>query len=625
MKRNCKVIISLLLVLSLMLVGCGAKDVPVDKEQGDETPAKEGDETPENEVGETPAKEDEPTEIKIELPYPSVLEKDGETIGGTLNVGLVTDTPFQGIFNTFLYDDGFDSELMKPRIGMFLNTGPDHEITNGSYCNVEFNREAKTATYKINKDLTWSDGVPVTADDLMFCYECIAHKEYTGVRYDSDYQNVVGIEEYHEGTVDTISGLKKINDKTLEVTFKEFYPGILWGAGLVGNPEPKHYLEDIPLKAMEADDKVRVNPLSCGPFVISNTVPGESVEYIPNPYWFGDKPKVDKIVFKRTSSDTIVEALKAGTFDVVNKINVNSYPEYKDLSNITLLSDIELCYGYIGFKLGKYDKEAGHVVMDETKKMSDVKLRQAIAYAMDNEQVAEVFYNGLRISANALIDPCHARFWNNKQAGYNFDPEKAKQILDEAGYLDIDGDGMREDPKGNKLQINFLSMAGGDIAEPLAQFYIQCWNDVGLDVQLQNGRLIEFNTFYDMVKKDDPDIDLFMAAWGTGSNPDPSGLYGREPAYNYARFASEENDKLLAAIASEDAFGETGIDEEYLVKAYHDWQQYMSDQVPVAPTHYRVRLTAVNNRVINWDSRINNTDWDWDQVGLLSDTPEKAK
>jgi len=119
------------------------------------------------------------------------------------------------------------------------------------------------------------------------------------------------------------------------------------------------------------------------------------------------------------------------------------------------------------------------------------------------------------------------------------------------------------------------------------------------------------NAFYDMVQEDDPGIDLYMAAWGTGSNPDPSGLYGRDAEYNYPRFASEENDKLLKAIASEDAFDEDGINQEYLVKAYHDWQQYMSDQVVVAPTHYRIKLTAINNRVTNWDSRVANTDWDW--------------
>jgi len=564
------------------------------------------------------------TSVVIDLPHPSVLKKDGETVGGTLNVALVSGTPFQGIFNSFLYEDNNDAQVANPMWGSFMKSGPNHEIVNGGYCDVEFNKEAKTATYKIHKDLTWSDGVPVTADDLIFVYETIANKDYTGVRYDSDYHNVVGMVDYHEGKADTISGLKKIDDKTLEVTFEKFFPGILWGAGLTYNAEPAHYLKDIPLKDMAGHDKVRLKPLSCGPFVLSNIVPGESVEYVPNPYWFGDKPKVDKIVIKRTSPDTVVEALKSGTFDLFPSLNVNSYPEYKDLTNIDLLSNIGRVYGYVGFKLGKWDNEAETVVMDPNKKMSDVKLRQAIAYAMDNKQIAEVFYNNLRIPANTLIDPSHSTFWNNMAPGYKYDPEKAKKILDEAGYVDKDGDGLREDTKGNKLQINFLSMSGSDIAEPLSQFYIQCWRDVGLDVVLQNGRLIEMNAFYDMVENDNEDIDLYMGAWSTGSNPDPSGLYDRASSFNYSRFATEENDKLLAAIASEDAFGKDGVDNDYLINAYHDWQAYMSEQVPVAPTHYRITLSAMNKRVTYYDLNIL-TDWDWNKIGLLSDTPEKAK
>lgn len=614
MKKGWKVIIPLFLVFSLILTSCANKNVNAPEEdivQVEDANHKE-EEQKQKDVGE------------IELPYPQVLKKEGETVGGTLNVGLVAPTPFEGIFNTFLYGNHVDFKLMEPTNGAFMRSGPNHEIVDGGYCNVEFNKEAKTATYKIHKDLTWCDGVPVTADDIIFVYESIADKDYTGVRFDGDYKNVVGMVEYHEGSADTISGLKKIDDKTLEVSFKEFYPGILWGAGLTYNAEPAHYLKDIPLAEMEGHERVRIKPLSCGPFMVSNIVPGESVEYVPNPYWFGEKPKVDKIIYKRTSPDTIVEALKSGIFDLVDEVNVDSYLEYKDLENITLLSNISRTYGYIGFKCGKWDKKTGKVVMDPNKKMSDLKLRQAIAYAMNNEEVAEQFYNNLRIPANALLTPSHATFWNSNQERYEYNPEKAKQILDEAGYIDIDGDGMREDPNGNKLKINFLSMSGGDIAEPLAQFYIQCWNEVGLDVGLQNGRLIEMNAFYDMIEEDNEAIDLYMGAWSTGSNPDPSGLYGRDALFNYPRFATEENDKLLKAIASEDAFGEDGINNDYLIKAYHDWEKYAHDQVIMAPTHYRITLAAINNRVSSFDLSVV-TDWGWEKIGLLSDTPEIAK
>ncbi len=624
MKKCLKIFIPLLLVLAMLLVACTGNSPEVSKEL-DQSGEENSQQNSSNENATQSDGESSTTKkVEIEFPHPQVIKKDGETVGGTLNVALVADTPFEGIFNSFLYENNADSLLCGPIWGNFMKAGPNREIIDGGYCDVEFDREAKTATYKIHKDLTWSDGVPVTADDLIFVYESIGHKDYTGVRYDSDYKNVVGMEEYNMGTADAISGLKKIDDKTLEVSFKEFYPGILWGAGLTYNVEPKHYLEDVPLADMESHDKVRLKPLSCGPFVISNIVPGESVEYVPNPHWFGDKPKVDRIIYRRTGTDSVVEALRAGTFDVISQVNVNSYDEYKDLSNITLLSNIDNAIGYIGFKHGTWDSEAGQVVMDPNKKMSDVKLRQAMAYAMDNEQVAEVFYNDLRIPANSLITPAHATFWNDEQEGYYHNPEKAMQILDEAGYLDIDGDGKREDPNGNKLQINFLSMAGGDIAEPLAQFYIQCWNDVGLDVVLLNGRLIEMNAFYDMVEEDNEGIDIYMAAWGVGSNPDPSGLYGRDSFFNYPRFATEEHDKLLAAIASEKAFGADGIDNDYLIKAYDDWQAYACEQVIVAPTHYRVAITALNNRVSHWDINVV-TDFGWEHVGLLSDTPEKAQ
>lgn len=604
MKKSLKFMVPLLLASTLLLAACNKKSA--------------------DEGGPATGGEKENALLKIELPHPDVLQKEGKTVGGTLNVALVTDTPFEGIFNTFLYSNKADSDIMAPMLGAFMKSGENFEIVDGGYCDVKFDKEAKKATYKINKDLTWSDGVPVTSDDLIFVYESVANKDYAGIRFDSDYRNVVGIEEYNKGTAETISGLNKIDDKTLEVSFKKYYPGILWGAGLTFNAEPKHYLKDIPIEEMESHDKVRVNPLSCGPFVVSNIVPGESVEYIPNPHWFGEKPKVDKIVYKRTSPDTIVEALKAGTFDVVDGITVDSYKEYKDLSNIELLSSVDKSYGYVGFKLGKWDGEAKEVKTDPTKKMSDVKLRQAIAYAMDNKEVCEVFYNGLRLPANSVMDPAHATFWNSKLPGYNYDPEKAKKMLDDAGYKDVDNDGMREDTKGNKLKINFLSMSGGEIAEPLAQFFVQGWRDIGLDVNLQNGRLVDMNAFYDMVENDNEEIDMYMGGWGVGSNPDPSGLYGRQAAMNYTRFATEENDKLLDAIASEDAFGKDGINQEYLVKAYHDWQQYIHDEVPVAPTNFRYGITATNKRVNSWDLRTV-SDWGWENVGLLSDTPEKAK
>ncbi|MED4164422.1 ABC transporter substrate-binding protein, partial [Halalkalibacterium halodurans] len=179
--------------------------------------------------------------------------------------------------------------------------------------------------------------------------------------------------------------------------------------------------------------------------------------------------------------------------------------------------------------------------------------------------------------------------------GRAYDPELAKQLLDEAGYEDVNGDGFREDLEGNELVINFAAMSGGDIAEPIAQYYIQAWEQVGLKVQLLDGRLHEFNAFYDRIEEDDPDIDIYQAAWGVGIDVDPSGLYGRRAPFNYTRWSSEENDRLLAEALSEEAF-----EVEKRQEIYNEWQQLMVDEVPVIPTLYRSEIVPVNKRVVNW-------------------------
>jgi len=151
---------------------------------------------------------------------------------------------------------------------------------------------------------------------------------------------------------------------------------------------------------------------------------------------------------------------------------------------------------------------------------------------------------------------------------------------------------MREDKNGEKLTINFASMSGGETAQPLADYYIQQWNEIGLDVQYTTGRLIDFQAFYDKLKNDDPEVDVHQGAWGTGSDPSPTGLYGPNSAFNYTRFESEENTKLLEAIDSKDSFDETKRKE-----AFDAWQEYAADEAFVIPTLYRNEVLPISNRV----------------------------
>jgi peptide/nickel transport system substrate-binding protein len=227
--------------------------------------------------------------------------------------------------------------------------------------------------------------------------------------------------------------------------------------------------------------------------------------------------------------------------------------------------------------------------------MQNKNLRQAIGYAMDNQSVGDKLYHGLRFRANTLIPPSYTGYHDSNATGYTYDPAKAKKLLDDAGYKDTNGDGLREDPQGKKFTINFLMMSGSEVAEPLAKFYMQNWKDVGLDVQLVDGRLAEFNSFYDRVQKDDPNIDIFAAAWSTGADIDPYGLYGRDVMFNFPRWVNDKNDELLEKGESEQAF-----DKAYRRDIYNQWQALMIDEAPVIPTLYRSVIIAVNNRVKNF-------------------------
>ncbi len=131
--------------------------------------------------------------------------------------------------------------------------------------------------------------------------------------------------------------------------------------------------------------------------------------------------------------------------------------------------------------------------------MADKSLRQAMGYALDNDAVGSRFYNGLRTNATTLIPPVFGTLHNTEVEGYTLNIDKANQLLDDAGYKDVDGDGMREDKNGEKLTINFASMSGGETAQPLADYYIQQWNEIGLDIH-NTGRLIDFQAFYDKLK-----------------------------------------------------------------------------------------------------------------------------
>ena len=534
------------------------------------------------------------------IKFMTETQNNGNAVpGAVLSVAMVKDSPLVGIFNQAMYKDGYDGDIIDWFLGSYiLDIDENFEVTDTGIATLSVDPENKKATIKIKDGMKWSDGQPIVADDIIYTYEVIGNKEYTGVRYSDESAKIVGMEDYKAGKASTISGIKKIDDKTVEISFKEMGQGIYTGGnGMERYAMPKHYLKDVPIKDLEKSEKIRSKVVVAGPYTINSIVPGESIELKGNPYYFKGKPKTDKVTIQVVNSQTITAAMKSGKYDIVLDIPTELYKTYKDLDNIDTLGRQELYYSYLGFKMGKYDKTKGENVVNPNAKVAYLKLRQALAYGLDIKQMVKAFYDGLREKATSSVPPVFEKYYPKDLAGFPYDPEKAKKLLDEAGYKDVNGDGYREDKNGKPFEIKIAAMSGGDIAEPLVQFYIQQWKEIGIKGVLATGRLIEFNSFYDKVEADDPEIDVYFAAWGVGTNLGPYETAGRKSMFNYSRFASDENDKLMAEVTSP----KTLTDPNYKPEAYKKWQEYYINQAVEVPLTYRYQLYPVNKRVKNFD------------------------
>ena len=563
------------------------------------------------------------TEGADKTKFVSEVTHDGEPIkGGTLKYAIVSASPINGLFIDELASDTTDSSVAGMIDESMFEYDDNRKLVNTGLASISFDVEGKTATVKINsQDYKWSDGEKFTIDDYIFTYEGIGHKDYTGVRYDGDFKNIEGMDDYHKGKASTISGLEKLDDYTVKIHYKEMTPSMQLAGGSVSSyVMPKHVFSKIPVAEWEQSDAVRgKSNVGLGAYKIESMVPGESVTFVPNDNYYKGRSNVDKVVMEVVSPDSIVSEMKAGKYDIASMPSAQ-YDSFKDLTNVTFVSSLQSQYEYIGFKLGKWDKEQGKNIVDPNAKMSDVALRQAIAYAIDPDTAGKNLYNGLQHGTNSIIIPFFQDIYNKDQEGFDYNPEKAKKLLDDAGYKDVDGDGLRENKDGSKLKINFAARTRDDANESLIQQYLLWWKEVGLDVQLYTGRTLEVNNFYDKVEADDPEIDMFAAGWATGYDPNPSGLFGEDAKFNMQRYTSAEGNALIEKISSNEAF-----DDAKNIQFYKEWQKYVHDQAFIFPTLTGESVTAVNKRVKYYDKKIGSNHDESSMIKLQLTAKEPVK
>ena len=538
---------------------------------------------------------------KAKVEFKTSFDNGGSAVdGATLKYGILSAQPLTGLWNPVFSDKAEDQYVNQAVMGgTFPSDEEGRTIQDNADAPVKFHldREKKEVTLTIHDGVKWNNGEALTSKDIVATYELMGNPKFTtNTRYNESYEFIEGMKEYHAGKAKNISGLQVKDDKTVVVKYTEVRPSLLWGEGLVTDFLNAKQVEEASkdfAKFAEAD--LNKKPLSYGPYYITKVVNGESVLAEQNPHYYNkDKMKLKKIEFKTVAPAQASQVIKNGEVDYLDSVTPSVYEGAKDIKNGTFLGDTSRYMSYVGFKLGKFDKEKGENVVDPNSKLADKNLRQAFLYAVDRDQINEKIFKGLRFTptGSGMYPAAVGKLVNENATAAKKDVEKAKKLLDEAGYKDVDGDGLREDNKGNKLVFNFAFQGGNNYDQALADTFIKSWKEVGLDVKLLDNKLMGKKEWDQRVLGDDPQIDLFLGAGHHGSDPSRQELFGRKSQFNYFRYTSDKIDEAFKEQRSDEMF-----DDNKLKEAYNKFDDLIADELPFFGLSWDTEITYVNKRV----------------------------
>jgi peptide/nickel transport system substrate-binding protein len=307
-----------------------------------------------------------------------------------------------------------------------------------------------TITWKLKPGLKWSDGAPLTSADVVFTYEAIM-----------DEANVVTQRSAYE----SIASVEAPDDLTVVIKFKEVYPPwqILFtqGPNNAGAILPKHILQG--KKALESDPFIRMPTVGSGPFVITEWIPGDRMLLVANENFHKGRPKLDQINIKFVPDpETALAALQTG--------DVDWYPDFSESDIATLLQlesegklkslvvpgpDFEHYFFNLGTTAGVEGWPNSKSDVDGFCPFKDIRVRKAIIYGIDRQAIVDSLLEGKTIVPASQWP--NSAWTNTSLQPEPYDPEKAKALLDEAGYKP-GPDGIRVgkcDGKDVKLSFNF--------------------------------------------------------------------------------------------------------------------------------------------------------------------------
>lgn len=460
------------------------------------------------------------------------------TKGGKVSIPIVADPTFNpwhpnafaesNVINRVLFDG-----LTKP--GKDLSPSPDLAKE------WETSDDGLEWTFHLKEDILWHDGEKFTAEDVAFTFNEIALNEDLGANNTSYFKEVNEVQVVDEYTVKFL-----LNS-----------PVAALPAYLSFNTEivPKHILEG--QDPWELTSFNKKDPVGTGPFKMKNYTSGQSVILERNEDYHGEKALLDEVEYKvLPDANTHIAQILSGELSIFS------------LEDLASLDRIESADG-----VGVYARETTQfywiIMNQEIEAFQDKHLRQAILHSIDRQNIIDTVLKGYGKIADAGIAPALEEYYTDDVTRYEFDPEKAKKLLTEAGYTDSDGDGI-VDKDGEPLSIQFDIGIQGDL-EAIAQMVQQYLVSVGIDVELNT---MEWNTMIQEVVVN-RDYDMSLNWWRYPSDPDLSAYMhsANVKGNNIPGYKNPELDELLDA-------GAQTADVEERKKIYIEAQKLMAEELP---------------------------------------------
>lgn len=415
----------------------------------------------------------------------------------------------------------------------------------------DVSKDGTEYTFKLRQDVTFHNGEPFNADSVVFSWE---RGKAPGMQWSDRWAVAKSVE--------------KVDDYTVKITTDGPSPLLL--AIIAGNwaMVPPKYIKEV------GEEGFAAKPVGTGPFKLVEWKQGDRIVMEANPdYWQKGLPKLKNLIFRPIpESATRVAAIQTGDVDIATRLSSEEAKSLMGVENVRLIKyPIDRVF-YIAFN---------NLTTGKGQPTEDPKVRQAMNYAIDVKAITDSLFDGFARPTTGFVTPNNLGFEESLQP-FAYDPEKARQLLTEAGY-----------PKGFKM--DFACPAGAytnfeQVCEAI-QGYL---NDVGIETNLE---VMESGKYWDLEgKKELP--PLFGDSWAELSGealPRLKGALGGKDA-SFSAWSNPKIDALLKEIG-------TTVDDEERAKLYGDLQRLMQEDPPFIYLYQPITFEAINPRVQNYKPR----------------------